>query len=81
VSVIVDLGVLEEDAELAIETFFDAFTVFKKSTGFVDEVVFLLLAEYVLFETLNWRYPGRFANESCDFGCDWLNLGENLDAG
>jgi hypothetical protein len=47
------LVVFQEDAELAIEARLDAFAVFEKGAGLVDELINLLVAELVLFEALD----------------------------
>jgi hypothetical protein len=48
VSIVVDLGVFEEDTELSVEASFDIFAVFEEFTGLFCEFSFLFLAENML---------------------------------
>lgn len=76
VAVCIGVGfrVLEEDAELAIETSLNVLAIFKQDARFAGKFVFLVFGEDVLFEALDGRYPGRFADEGCDFADSWLDV-------
>lgn len=71
--VVVDVGVLEEDAELAVETSLNIPAIVGKNTRLSRELKLLMLGVDVLLKTLNRRYPGWLADESRDLLDVWLD--------
>lgn len=79
VGIEVDLVVLEEDAELGVETSLDALAVLGQNTGLVVEVVQLLLCEEMLLQSLDGRDPSGFSDEGGDLFAVFSDGGKDLD--
>lgn len=77
---VVGVGVLEEDAELAVETALDVAAVFREDARLGCEFQTLLVGEDVLLKALDGRHPCWLANESRDFAGSGLNGGQDLDS-
>lgn len=77
--ILVDLIVLQEDPELSVETRLNILAVFGQSTGLVDKGLDFFVGISVLLEALDWRDPGRFADEVGDFTALFANRGKDLD--
>ena len=76
----VQVGLVEEGGESAVEATFYHLAVFEKGAGGFLEVGALLWGVDVLFESLSRRYPGRIADECCQLLDDWLNGWYDLNA-
>lgn len=79
--VIVCGGVLEEDAELAIQAALDVFAVGVEDARLGSEVGTFLGGEDVLLEALDGGDPGWFADEGSYLLDVRLDCGEDLDTG
>jgi hypothetical protein len=80
-SLIVDVAISQEDAELAVEAAFDVLAILDEGTRLCSEFEFLMFGKDMLFETLNRRYPGRLADEGRDFLDVGLYGRQNLNTG
>jgi hypothetical protein len=78
--VVVDLGVLEEDAKLPVKATLDVLAVLEEGARLALEFAELFFAVYVAFETLHGRDPGRFADEGGDVLDLFANGWEDLNA-
>lgn len=78
---VVDSRILQEQAELPVETGFDLFAISGKSVRLFGEILAFLWCKDMLLKALNGRYPSRLTDECCHMINFRLDSGKNLNTG